>query len=156
MVPGPMIAAFEPLTKMSSPLYPLLPKRVTPESRTSASPFTSIVPVKNALFEPEEARTTLFPVPLQLLSAAATRLVSSLLGGEERCEVLNLAVSVVQTAGTEGCDTFRLSPVASCGTPVAAACWLPRSPSLPGFPEQAPTDAPTTPTTPTMIFLFIA
>lgn len=43
--------------------------------------------------------------------------MSSPLGGDERCDELNWADNVVQTAGAEGCDTLRLSPVARVEPP---------------------------------------
>jgi hypothetical protein len=51
------------------------------------------------------------------------RLVSSLLalGGDERCEVVNTAVNVLQTDGKLGVLTERLSPVATVCAPAAAA-----------------------------------
>ena len=50
------------------------------------------------------------------------RLVSSLLalGGDERCEVVNTAVSVLQTDGKLGVLTVRLSPVATVCAPAVA------------------------------------
>jgi hypothetical protein len=39
--------------------------------------------------------------------------VSSELGGDERCEVVNCAVSVSHTDGKLGVPTLRLSPVAT-------------------------------------------
>lgn len=95
----------------------MLPKRVTPESTTTATPLIVSEPVKNALFEPEAASTTLLPVDLQVLRAAWMRLVSSPLGGDERCDALNCADNVEQTAGAEGWDTVRLSPVARVEPP---------------------------------------
>lgn len=43
--------------------------------------------------------------------------MSSPLGGDERCDVLNCADNVEHTAGAEGCDTLRLSPVARVEPP---------------------------------------
>src|ERR1700761_4015590 len=80
---------------------------------TRASPVTLMRLVKNALLEPETASTTLLPVLAQSVRAFWTRVVSSEDGGEDRCEVLNCAVSVMQTAGFEGWATVRVSPVAS-------------------------------------------
>ena len=40
------------------------------------------------------------------------RVVSSDVGGEARCELVNCAVRVWQTAGLEGWVTVRVSPVA--------------------------------------------
>jgi hypothetical protein len=73
------------------------------------------------LYDPEAASTTLLPVPAQAVSAACTRLVSSELGGDERCEVVNCAVSVSHTDGKLGWLTLRLSPVATVCAPAHAA-----------------------------------
>jgi len=50
--------------------------------------------------------------------------VSSLPGGEERCDVENCANTVVQTAGYTGWLTDRLSPVANGGTEAAWAAHI--------------------------------
>jgi hypothetical protein len=84
---------------------------------TRATPVIVSDPVKNALLDPEAARTTLFPVDLQVLRAAWRRLVSSPPGGDERCDAVNCADNVEQTAGAVGCDTLRLSPVARVEPP---------------------------------------
>ena len=62
--------------------------------------------------DPETASTTLLPVFSQAVRAFWMRVVSSDVGGEARCELVNWAVRVWQTAGLEGWVTVRVSPVA--------------------------------------------